>query len=224
MSGVTEHCIFTKLRLAVFHFDCLFDFLIFSCPDVSLWLCVTICRGSFSWAIAERAHLWWVRTYGRDYETESVLNMYTCCRQQVWIFTLLLSHGLHLLCKTRELNRGRIHKTRTIHCTNTTPVLKKKVCSLSLSSSRMSGLWKLSPSLASVTVQNFALRLPLHCTLPLRCSLQVLLLLPSWFVHREKCSHLSNVHWFHSACTSVSMFAINADNCLFLCSCLRVHV
>ena len=29
----------------------------------------------------------------------------------------------------------------------------------------------------------------------------------------------STAHWFHSACTSVSMFAINADNCLFLCWC-----
>ena len=36
--------------------------------------------------------------------------------------------------------------------------------------------------------------------------------------------NLSTVHWFHSACTSVSMSTINADNCLFLCSCLRVHV
>ena len=48
------------------------------------------------------------------------------CRQQVWILTLLLSRGLHLECKTRELNRGKIHKTQTIHCTNTTMVLKKK--------------------------------------------------------------------------------------------------
>ena len=27
---------------------------------------------------------------------------------------------------------------------------------------------------------------------------------------------------FHSACTPVSMFTINAENCLFLCSCLLV--
>ena len=26
-------------------------------------------------------------------------------------------------------------------------------------------------------------------------------------------SNLSTIHWFHSACTSVSMFTINADNC-----------
>ena len=48
------------------------------------------------------------------------------------ILTLLLSRGLHLQCKTRELNRGRIRESQTIHCTNTTLVLKKKknVCSL----------------------------------------------------------------------------------------------
>ena len=53
------------------------------------------------------------------------------CRQQVWISTLLLSRGLHLQCKPRELNHGRIHKkTQTIRCTNTTLVLKTSVCSL----------------------------------------------------------------------------------------------
>ena len=59
--------------------------------------------------------------------------------------------------------------------------------------------------------------LPLRCTLPLLCFLRLL----SSSVHREKCSNLSTVHWFHSACTSVSMFTINADNCLF---CARVSV
>ena len=46
----------------------------------------------------------------------------------------------------------------------------------------------------------------------------------AWSVHREKCSNLSTVHSFHSASTSVSMFTINADNCTFLCSCLRVQI
>ena len=32
----------------------------------------------------------------------------------------------------------------------------------------------------------------------------------------------STFHWFHSACTSVSMFTINADYCLFQCSCFPV--
>ena len=36
--------------------------------------------------------------------------------------------------------------------------------------------------------------------------------------------NLSTVRWFHTACTSVSMFTTNADNCLFLCSCLRACV
>ena len=30
---------------------------------------------------------------------------------------------------------------------------------------------------------------------------------------------MSAIPWFHSAGTSVSMFTINVDNCLFLCSC-----
>ena len=59
--------------------------------------------------------------------------------------------------------------------------------------------------------------LSLLCTLPLLCFLQLL----SRSVHREKCSNSSTVHWFHTACTSVSMFAINADNCLLLCSCFH---
>ena len=48
-----------------------------------------------------------------------------------------------------------------------------------------------------------------HCFAPLP--------LLSWFVHREKCPNSSTIHWFNSACTSVSMFTINVDNCHFLC-------
>ena len=62
------------------------------------------------------------------------------------------------------------------------------------------------------------------CTLPLLCFLPLL----SWSVHREKCPNSSTTHWSHSACTSVSMFPVNVDNCLFLCSCfspgLCVHI
>ena len=62
---------------------------------------------------------------------------------------------------------------------------------------------------------NFALHLPVPCTLPLLCFVLQLLLL-SCSVHREKYPNLYTIHWFHSACTSVSMFTINVDNCLFL--------
>ena len=60
------------------------------------------------------------------------MHVHCHCRQQVWISTLLLSRGLHLPCKTRELNLGRIHKKKnhTIKCTNTTLVLKTSVSSL----------------------------------------------------------------------------------------------
>ena len=60
--------------------------------------------------------------------------------------------------------------------------------------------------------------LPLLSTLPLLCFCQLL----SWSVHRKKCSNLSTIHWFHSACTSVSMLAIDANNRLFLRSCFPV--
>ena len=56
--------------------------------------------------------------------------------------------------------------------------------------------------------------LSLLCILTLLCFLHLL----SWSVHREKCSNLSTIHWFDSACTSVSMFTINADNCPLQCS------
>ena len=58
-----------------------------------------------------------------------------------------------------------------------------------------------------------------HCFATCPCfALQLL----SWSVHREKCPNLSTVHRFHSAGTSVSMFTINIDNCLFLCPCFPV--
>ena len=131
---------------------------------------------------------------------------------------------------------GRIHQTEkarllTVSCPNNSMykrnlVLKKRL--LSLSSSRIYGLKKVianSKLGVSQSVHKISrCILPLRCTLPLHCFLQLL----SRSVHREKCSNLSTIHWFHSACTSVSTFAISAEKCLFLCSCfspsLCVHI
>ena len=40
-------------------------------------------------------------------------------------------------------------------------------------------------------------------------------LLPSWSIHREKCSTLPPFQWFHPAFAPVSMFTISCDFCLF---------
>ena len=64
--------------------------------------------------------------------------------------------------------------------------------------------------MASVSVHKIS-----RCILPLLCFSSV---------HREKCQTRPPFNGFTQLCTSVSMFTMNADNCLFLCSCLCVHV
>ena len=49
------------------------------------------------------------------------------------------------------------------------------------------------------------------------------LFLPSWSVHREKCSTLPPLQWFHPAFAPVSMFTTNSDICLFLFSVLHLR-
>ena len=49
------------------------------------------------------------------------------------------------------------------------------------------------------------------------------LLLPSWSIHREKCSTLPPSQWFHSAFALVSMFTTSSDKCLFLLSVLHLR-
>ena len=124
---------------------------------------------------------------------------------------------------------GRIHKNQTPNssvlptdsCLNSSmckhnPVVKKRLPSpaVIVAHSR-------APQVIAIFCVSHKIsrcNLPLLSTLPLISFLQ---LLPR-SVHREKCSNLSTVH---SACISVSMFTINADNCLFLCSCFpRVSV
>ena len=129
------------------------------------------------------------------------------CRQQVWILTLLLSRGLPHKCKTRELHRGRIHKTLTIQCTNITLVLKKSA--LSLSPSRISGL---CVSHCSKFRAAFC-----HCFAPCSCPVSCnCYCCHDPFIVRsaQTCPPFTG---FTQPCTSVSMFTINVDNCLFLC-------
>ena len=88
----------------------------------------------------------------------------------MWILALLLSRGLHLQCKTRELNRGRIHKkTQTIRCTNTTLILKTSVCSDIIAHS---GALKVIASFGASQFTNFrvACAIALHLALPLICN------------------------------------------------------
>ena len=49
------------------------------------------------------------------------------------------------------------------------------------------------------------------------------LLLPSWSIHREKCSTLPPFQRFHSAFALVSMFTTSSDKCLFLLSVLHLR-
>ena len=133
------------------------------------------------------------------------------CRQQVRILSLLLSRGLHRLMQDSWAHkRGRIK-----HFTVPTQLgPEKETSALSVIIAHLWALKVIRQVGRSVRVQNFVLCLPLLCSLPLLFFLRLL----SWSVHREKRSNLSTIHWFHSACTSVSMFTISVDNRLFLCS------
>ena len=136
-------------------------------------------------------------------------------RQQMWNLSLLLPRGSHLQCKTRELNRGKIRKTQTIHCPNTTLVLKK-VCSLFHRRAFVVGALKVTTKLGVNRCSNFrvAFDIALHIALAF-ASCNCCCCHDPFSVRN---SNLSTIHWFHSACTSVSMFTINVHNCLFLCS------
>ena len=133
------------------------------------------------------------------------------CRQQVWILTLLHSRGLHFSCKTREL-KSRKDPQNSINSMYKHNLGREKASALSVI---IAHLWALKVTANSkLGVSQFTKFRVAFC----HCALQLL----SGSVHRENCSNFSTIHWFHSACTSVSMFSINADNCLFLFSCFPV--
>ena len=132
------------------------------------------------------------------------------------ILTLILSRRLHRLMRKDPQKSKNSSVLLTDSCLNNSMnkhnlVLKTSICSLQLSPSRTSGLHKFSPTpnLASINSQNCTLHLVVALLLAIAVKIPV---------HRKKCPNSS---WFHSASTSVSMFEINADICLFLCCCLR---
>ena len=77
-------------------------------------------------------------------------------------------------------------------------------------------LQRFSPSWASVSAHKISRSiLPLLRALPLLCFLPLLCCCHDPFIVRSAQTRLT-FHWFHSACRSVSMFTINAGDCLFL--------
>ena len=95
---------------------------------------------------------------------------------------------------------------------NHSMVLKKGLFSLCHPRASLGSNWALK------VVRQVGRPVSLHeisfCVLLLLCSCSCSLLSRS--VHREKYPNLSTVPWFHSVCTSDSMFTINTDNCLSL--------
>ena len=155
-----------------------------------------------------------LRTDGQDNGTGSnCVSMYSVhCRVSVDNKSEFYHSSSHVdctvWCKTRELTN--VEESNTSLCQHS---LVPKKSLLSPSSFRICGLYKLSAKL--VRVQSFMLRLPLLCYLPLHCFLQLLFCHDQFIVQN---SSLSTIHWFHSTCTSVSMFTINVDKHLLLCS------
>ena len=107
-------------------------------------------------------------------------------------------------------------------------VLKKRLLSLSPSSSRVIGLLIGLSKVVRQVVRSISLHEVSYCLVLLRCSL---LLHCPCFAHCRHdsiivrtASNFSTFRRYHSVCASVSMFMINIDNCLFqfLCSCLQV--
>ena len=162
----------------------------------------------------ERVSVWW------SGQIACCLCLYTVDKRSEFYHTS--SHvDCTVWCKIRELKaeetlqKFRKHVCQSSSRTNTAWSWKKKTSVCSLCHHRLFMGWKISwPSLESASSENFALHL----------ALALFLQLLSWSVHREKCSNFSTTHWFHSACTSVSIFTIKVDNCMFLYSCFLVVI
>ena len=126
-----------------------------------------------------------------------VMEYYDCVSQHA------VDHFLEPL--RSELNRARIHKSQTIHCTNNRGP-EKKTSALSVI---LTHCWALKVIAKWSGQSVFKIS---------RCICHRIASCPCYCCHDPfivRSSNLSTIHWFHSACTSVSMFTINVDTICF---------
>ena len=163
---------------------------------------------------SERQCLWWVRN-DQDYELEATVFV---CTLSLSTTNVDFNTPSHVVCMFNGRFVSQIAEWSTkLKQLNVQPQVgpEKTVCSLCHHRAFM-GTASFR-QLGSQPVHKISCCVwPLHLGLDFLCN----------YCHDpfvvSRCSNLSAIRWFHSACTSVSMFTINVDNSLILCCCFLV--